>query len=222
MIRQLSGPDLDYWRESCLRTERCQDCIAIAPHAVTQPLKQGEVPNPPVRTRILFVGVAPTAQKGRNGGAHFYSAPTDALRKGLFRALDRIFESDLMEGDERGLSEGIRRFIDHGYFFLHAAKVRPFYDDAPPPVVLKRCASIHLKPEIAFLAPLAVCFLGKNNLGIVARELFGKELTEVVEKVSIGSWNGWAAIAPQPIRGWDDTTERVIRELDVVAGGRGA
>ena len=217
-INQPSGPDADSWLELCWRVEQCYDCVAMAPHAVTRPLKRGEVPHPPASTRMLFVGVAPTAQKGLNGGAHFYSSPTDALRKGLFRVLDRLLESHLVEANDRGLSEGTRRFIDLGYFFLHAAKVRPFYDDAPPPVVLKRCALAHLGPELCFLAPLAVCFLGKNNLGIVARQLFGTELSATPERTSIGSWHGWAAIAPQPIRGWDNETERIIRDLDAAVG----
>lgn len=215
------APDSDRWSELCARIEKCHDCIALAPHAVTKPLKRGEVPDPPSRTRILFIGVAPTAQKRLNGGSHFYSSSTDALRTGLFHVLDRIFGSDLVEANNRSLSKGTRRFIDLGHFFLHAGKVRPFYDDAPPPDVLRRCASVHLGPEIGLLAPRAVCLLGKNNLGVVARELFGTDLVDGIGDVSIGAWRGSAAIAPQPIRGWDDRTERIIRELDLVASRGG-
>jgi uracil-DNA glycosylase len=208
------------WQDICLGVEKCLECIRVAPQAVTQPLKRGDVPDPPRRTRILFVGVAPTAQKKRNAGNHFYSSQTDALRIGLFKVLDRVFESDLSVRNATSLNDSTQRFIRLEYFFIHAAKVRPFYDDAPPPAVLELCSSIHLKLEIGVIAPEAVCFLGKNNLSAVAQRLFGKDVGESVEEVSMGSWKGYAAVAPQPRRGWEEATERVIRQLDVAARKR--
>jgi uracil-DNA glycosylase len=206
------------WQNICLDVEKCLECIRLAPQAVTHSLRRGEVPDPPRHTRILFVGVAPTAQKKRNAGTHFYSSQTDALRVGLFKVLDRVFESDLVARNATGLNEGTQRFIGLGYFFIHAAKVRPFYDDAPPSAVLELCSSIHLKVEIGIVAPKAVCFLGKNNLSEVARRIFEKEVGESVEGVSMGSWKGYAAVAPQPRRGWEEATECVIRRLDAATG----
>ena len=86
--------------------------------------------------------------------------------------------------------------------------------------MLELCSSSHLKLEIGILAPAAVCFLGKNNLSEVARRMFGKEVGEPVEEVLMGSWKGHAAVAPQPRRGWEEATERVISQLDAATRKR--
>lgn len=177
---------------------------------VVDPLEFGEIPDPPTKINILFVGVAPTRREGRNKGRHFYSSVGDSLRRGLFRLLSRHFEIALTDLSRE---EGNRAFHAHGFFFVHAGKVRPVAHDAPPVEPLVYCANRHLRDEIEILQPKAICFLGLNNLVSVTRSLFGRQVSETPQRASIDEWTGWVALAPQPVRGNEKRAKLVIEKL---------
>ncbi|HET7342347.1 MAG TPA: uracil-DNA glycosylase family protein [Methylomirabilota bacterium] len=172
-----------------------------------------EIPGPPPDLKLLFVGVAPTAAGGQSRGGHFYSDSADRLRRGLF---DLLSEPDFgLALRDLSLRDGNQRFHEAGYFFLHAAKVRPVTTDAPPTEAIIHCARRHLAREIEFLRPRSICFLGTNNLRSVARDLFGKEIGPECRPVTLttGTWNGLAAVTHQPRRGWQDVTRRTLRAM---------
>ena len=62
----------------------CQECSRLEGGVVGQPLEPAELPAPPERVDVLFVGVAPAALNGKHRGRHFWSSPTDPRRIGLF------------------------------------------------------------------------------------------------------------------------------------------
>lgn len=139
---------------------------------VINPLALGQIPEPPPAVDILFVGVTPTAHEGRNKGAHFYSSSKDPLRMGLFSLLGRAEFGLNLAG--LSLAEENKAFHEAGCFFVHAAKVRPIADPAPPSDAIAFCAARHLRYEILLLRPKAVCFLGVNNASFAAAALLAK------------------------------------------------
>ena len=204
---------LERWRALQREIVRCQECSRRWPDEVVRPLAVGEIPDPPDRIDILFVGVAPTAENGPSRGTHFYSSETDLLRTGLFRLLaERDFGVRLIG---LGRDEGNRRFHEARCFFVHCAKVRPNDKPAPPVEVIQFCAQRHLKKEIAVLDPRVVCFLGKNNAAPVASDLFGQSIGETPERVQPEWWRegGLAVVALQPRRGWESRTKAVLKLL---------
>jgi hypothetical protein len=88
------------------------------------------MPQPPERVKLLFVGVAPTPEKGGSRGGRFCTSATDKLRIGLFRLLDDAPFNLSLSG--LSLVDGNRRLFEVGLFFLHAAKVRPITELLPP------------------------------------------------------------------------------------------
>lgn len=199
------------WRRIQTEISNCRDCCIRWPDKVVQPLREGELPDPPKEIDILFIGVAPTPQNGPFRGGHFYSSETDSLRVGLFKLLaEEEFGIPLVGCD---LSNGNLRFHSVGCFFLHAAKVRPCEDSAPPKEAIAFCVARHLRQEILLLRPRALCFLGKNNAAVAARVLFGRKIGHEPEVVSLQDWTGLAAVAHQPRRGWDPKTRHVLRDL---------
>ncbi len=188
----------------------CRECTERWRGLVVDPLQIGEIPSPPVNVRILFVGVAPTNMSGRNKGAHFYSTSKDNLRSGLFKLLQRFIKNPL-----QGLSleEGNEIFHQHNFFFVHAGKVRPVGQNAPPVESLLYCSGQHLKKEICSLNPKTICFLGKNNLAKVVQSFFGKEIGEKPMLVSLNGWKGWVTLAPQPLRGGEKRTALILKNL---------
>lgn len=192
------------WIELQAGIERCTVCLHLRPSEVSTPLCCGEIPVPPAIIRVLFVGVAPTRPGGNSRGAHFYSNGADLLRTGLFRALDRSpFRTRLVEANSRSQQEADSVFHQAGFFFVHAGKIRPTRRDAPPTVVLETCAREHLLAEIQLLQPRVVCLLGgtRGHLPRVARALFGRQIRDVPERVSVESWDGHATVTTQPRRG---------------------
>src|SRR5262245_28474672 len=149
------------WNQIESEIASCTECVSHWPREVCQPLRVGEIPAPPGRVKLLFVGVAPTPSEGASRGGHFYASATDKLRIGIFRLLDdapfRLSLSGL------SLDEGNRKFLEPGLFFLHAAKVRPIHDLSPPHDCMRHCARRHLRVEIEHIAPQAICFVGLNN-----------------------------------------------------------
>jgi hypothetical protein len=100
-----------------------------------------------------------------------------------------------------------------GCFFVHCAKVRPIRDPAPPTETIHFCAARHLQAEIPVLSPRAICFLGKNNAGPVAMELFVAPIDTTPVSVTLDGWRGLAVVAPQPRRGWEGATRLVLNRL---------
>jgi dephospho-CoA kinase len=185
------------WRDIQQRIATCRECVDPASPSLAGPLQPGEIPEPPETVEVLFVGVAPTALQGPNRGTHFYSSQSDALRRALFHLLSEPGRGLPLQG--LNLEEGNARFHAAGCFFVHAAKVRPLRELAPPPEVIRSCALRHLQQEIVALAPRAVCFLGRKTEP-AARALFGRRLGRVIQAVELGAWRGHAVIAPQPLR----------------------
>jgi|SRR5438876_1963128 len=102
---------------------------------------------PPSRVRVLFVGVAPPAN-----GHHFYTDPSDNLRRGLFDVLHELGRP----------CRDLEGFITRGFFLVHTAKCAIRDTTAPDIRVSKFCSSIHLQREIECLAPDGLCFLSKK------------------------------------------------------------
>lgn len=199
------------WESLQAAVSGCYRCLTGWPGSVTRPLRIDEIPDPPQDVGILFVGVAPTPQEGPTAGEHFYSSPRDLLREGLFRLLSE--PSFGLQLADLSLVEGNGTFHSARCFFVHAAKVRPIKDPAPPHDEIACCALTHLAHELIFLKPRAVCFLGKSNAAVAAAALFGRGLGEVPEVVSFGQWAGIAAVAKQPRRGWERDTRDVVNAL---------
>jgi hypothetical protein len=104
-------------------------------------------PTPPSRVRVLFVGVAPPTK-----ARHFYTDPSDNLRRGLFAVLNELGRP----------CHDIHSFIARGFFLVHTAKCAIRGTTAPDVRVSKFCSSIHLRKEIECVAPDGLCFLSKN------------------------------------------------------------
>jgi uracil-DNA glycosylase len=189
----------------------CGECCKKWPHDVINPLSTSEIPDPPKVVDILFVGVAPTRQEGQNRGTHFYSSPHDPLRNALFRLL----AEDPFSLSLAGLKwkEAIQQFHQSNCFFVHAAKIRPILKDAPPCAAITFCAQRHLLEEIQVIHPQALCVIGKSKVGPVTRRIFGSSLSEEPCTITIGSWTGVVAIAPQPVRGQGQKTKAVLSKL---------
>jgi uracil DNA glycosylase superfamily protein len=102
---------------------------------------------PPESVRVLFVGVAPP-----KNGRHFYTDPSDKLRRGLFDVLAQLGRPTRTVND----------FIARGFFLVHTAKCAIRGTTKPNLGVSKLCASTHLRREIECLLPDGLCFLSKN------------------------------------------------------------
>jgi len=103
--------------------------------------------DPPEPIRVLFVGVAPPRT-----GRHFYTDPSDNLRRGLFDVLAELGRPCRTVGG----------FIERGFFLVHTAKCAIRGTTKPNLDVSKLCASVHLTKEIECLMPDGLCFLSKN------------------------------------------------------------
>ena len=102
---------------------------------------------PPTALRVLFVGVAPPET-----GRHFYTDPSDNLRRGLFDILRELHRP----------CDSVSDFIGRGFFLVHTAKCAIRETTKPSLRVSKLCSSTHLYREIECLAPDGLCFLSKN------------------------------------------------------------
>jgi|GEM_PF-3255775 len=198
------------WQDSQRDISTCEECVDRWRGQVTGPLQIGEIPDPPSFIKILFVGVAPTDQEGKNKGNHFYSAAGDNLRNGLFWLINERF---LVPLNGLSLENAKNTFHQHGYFFIHAGKTRPVGQDAPPREALMYCANRHLRAEISILNPLAICFLGLNSLAPVTQSLFERQIAEVPVRTSLDRWIGWVVLAPQPLRGGEKRTALILEKL---------
>lgn len=199
------------WSQIQVDIASCAECTTGWANEVCRPLSVGEVPTPPERVRLLFVGVAPTPHEGRSRGAHFYSSVTDRLRVGVFRLLRHAPFNLSLSG--LSLSDGNRSFFEAGLFLLHAAKVRPIRKLSPPHDCVRHCAGHHLRAEIEHLAPGGVCFIGLGNAAPAAEELFGAGVGSKPQQCRLGSWSGLVAVAPQPIRGHAPRTKEIVKHL---------
>lgn len=202
---------LSCWREIQSQIARCGECCKKWPNDVIRPLNTSEMPDPPEMVNILFVGVAPTRQEGKNKGTHFYSSPQDPLRRELFRLLaEKPFSLPLAEHNGE---DNIRAFHESKCFFVHAAKVRPIATDAPPEAVIAFCATRHLLEEIQFIRPRAVCILSKTKVGPATAAIFGLPILDEPLTVTVGDWTGLVVTAPQPVRGGASRTKEILSKL---------
>ena len=202
---------LKQWHHSQSRIAQCMECCQKWPGDVVCPLGVSEIPDPPDVVKVLFIGVAPTRQGGTNNGTHFYSSDHDNLRAGLFSVLAMApFDLPLTE---LFWKDAIKRFHDANCFFLHAAKVRPVLKDAPPAYAIAFCARRHLLDEIQIIQPRTVCILSKTKVGPLTEQIFGTPLFEDPQLLSIGTWTGLAAVAPQPVRAQASNTRAVLSKL---------
>jgi hypothetical protein len=205
------------WAVCKERIAACHECLDRWPSRVEQPLGVNEVPNPSLDVSILFVGVAPPP-RGRDDDdevGHFYSNPCDRLRLGLFHVLDRVFQTDITKRNRVGRDSGTTAFLDAGFFFLHAAKVRPCRGRlAPPRRVMRFCAQQHLRNEVLLLQPHSICFLGAKNAAPAAEAMFGRHIGEVPEQGEIRGtdetevWRGQVVATVQPVRGTKEGRNR--------------
>lgn len=215
-------PRLEEWKQLQQEIADCSECCNRWPHKVTRPLSVGEIPDPPLEIDVLFVGVAPTAQRGNNG-KHFYSWRRDNLRRGLFAVLENEFRIPLTG---LSLDEGNRRFHKEGFFFVHSAKVRPIGGIAPPSEVIESCAKCHLIKEILTLNPCTICFLGFNTHAATSA-IFQQNIFDIPIKASLRPdavplgerrlvWEGRVALSRQPLpynRGSREAAAMVLRRL---------
>jgi len=200
------------WEEIQGEIARCQECVVQWPHDVCHPLSVGEIPTPPGKVRVLFVGVAPTAERGKNKGHHFYSSSHDNLRKGLFEKVLAATPFALLFVGQ-SLAEQFRIFHDAGFFFVHCAKIRPIRENAPPIECIRFCAQQHFSKELFTISPRAVCFLGKGNAGPVAKKIFGLTIDEKPVVAHFGPWTGRVVVAAQPVWSNDSKTKLSVEQL---------
>lgn len=216
-MRRITDAQLQKWQKCKEDTANCAECVGRWPRDVKAPLDARELPDPVSPIKILFVGVAPTPTNGRNKGTHFYSNKDDQLRVGLFKVLDKLDGTDFTNRNRSSAEAGTSTFLKAGFFFVHAAKVRPIGRPAPRSEIVCFCARRHLQAEIPVLAPEAVCFLGRKA-GAAAKKVLGSGVSEEPIQVMIQGWNGAVAIALQPVRGTragknSDRTATTIKKL---------
>ncbi len=199
----------------------CRKCREKWSKEITSPLSVGEIPDPPQKVKLLFVGVAPTPSRGKNKGNHFYSDVSDTLRVELFKMLDTLLENaNLSHRNASSKEDGDSAFHGLSFFFVHAAKVRPITKSSPSHSAIRFCARRHLAHEIQALKPSVVCFLGAIHAAPAAYELFGDAMGEEPIDASLGgcSWRGKVLLAPQPVRAGKATAPVVLRRALRAAG----
>lgn len=215
----MTPDELRRWTECKERIASCRECLDRWAPRIEQPLGVDEIPDPRPPVSILFVGVAPppvTVDADDEGG-HFYSNPCDRLRLGVFHIIDRLFTTDLTKRNRESREAGTTAFLDAGFFFLHAAKVRPCRGRlAPTRRVMRFCARRHLAEEICLLKPRGICFLGTTNASpaaeAVCEHALGAEPQEVEVRCTLPSpdesWRGQAIATVQPVRGTKEGRNR--------------
>ncbi|SRR6266849_6750737 len=213
------------WTECKKRIATCRECINRWSPRIEATLRVSEVPDPWCPVSILFVGVAPPplGQDGDQEVGHFYTNPYDRLRLGLFHVLDRIFKTDMIQRNGESCEAGTAAFLHAGFFFLHAAKVRPCRGrSAPTHRIMRFCAQHHLAEEISLVQPQAICFLGKTNATAAAESVFRRKVNdkpvrgEIPDAVGSKKWRGWVVTTVQPVRGTKQgpNSERTIRTIE--------
>ncbi len=217
--------ELQRWTACKHRIAACHECLDRWSSRVEHPLGVDEIPNPCPDVSILFVGVAPPplGTDDDDEVGHFYSNPCDRLRLGLFHVLDRVFKTEMTKRNRVSREAGTTAFLDAGFFFLHAAKVRPCRGRlAPTRRIMRFCAKQHLPDEITLLQPRGICFLGATNAAPAAEAVFRHRIGEVPEQGEIRSangtdaWRGWVVATVQPVRGTKEgrNRERAARSIE--------
>jgi len=148
-------PDSDMnWTEIQDEIKQCKKCKEEGIYEVKCP--DDRIPaSEPQNVKLLFVSEAPPL----NSRYYFYNENSnDRLRNSLFELL----RSDL--GYE---ISSINDFIAAGFYLLPTVKcpsARNGRNAAPAKSVIKLCAEQHLKREIEYIKPEAVCLLGRTAL----------------------------------------------------------
>lgn len=214
----MTPEELQRWTECKERIAACHDCLDRWSPRIEQPLGVGEVPDPRCPVSILFVGVAPPplGKDDDDEVGHFYSNPCDRLRLGLFHVLDSLFKTYMTHRNRDSRESGTAAFLDAGFFFVHAAKVRPCRGrSAPTRRIMRFCAQQHLAEEISVLQPQGICFLGATNAAPAAEAVFQRQVGEMPEQGEIRTvdgnkeWRGWVVATVQPVRGTKEGRNRV-------------
>ena len=197
----------DYWAELQGEIANCARCDSQLPEACVDcppGLIYPQGIKPPKPVRVLFVGVAPPKR-----GSHFYTNPSDNLRRGLFRVLEQL-------GRPCGDVEG---FVARGFFLVHTAKCAIRGTTKPDLQVSEFCSSVHLIKEIECLAPAGLCFLSKKvgfpvyaglsaHWGFPGLPEFGKLNTLIVNDSSVQVMaTAW------PGRGHEELTRQHVESL---------
>ena len=224
----MNPEELRRWAECKERIASCHECLNHWSPRIEAPIGTKEVPNPKPPISILFVGVAPPPH-GKDEDedvGHFYSNPCDRLRVGLFHVIDRTYKTNLTKQNRDSREAGTTAFLDAGFFFLHAAKVRPCRGHSAPTVrIIRFCARLHLVEEICLLKPHGVCFLGTSYAAPAAEAIFGFPLGDDPKEVEIAcadqkeGWRGLAVATVQPVRGTKEGRNRE-RTSKVIEGLR--
>jgi len=142
------------WTEIQERINRCKKCKEEGFYEVRCP--DDRIPtSEPQKVKLLFVSEAPPL----NTRYYFYNENSnDRLRNSLF---------ELLRGDLGYEISSINDFIAAGFFLLPTVKcpsARNGRNAAPAKSVINLCAEPHLKREIEYIKPEAVCLLGRTAL----------------------------------------------------------
>lgn len=173
------------WTEIQDEIKRCKKCKEEGIYGVRCPDDRIPV-SAPQNVKLLFVSEAPPL----NSQYYFYyENSNDRLRNSLF---------ELLRSDRGYEINSIADFIAAGFFLLPTVKcpsARNRRNTAPAKSVIKLCAEQHLKREIEYIKPEAVCLLGRTALQgfLILRNLWdvqvqdsmdiGRTLSEAAGKV---------------------------------------
>lgn len=197
----------DCWARIQMDVTSCVRCGAALPEVGVECPPGPLYPlglKPPDPVRVLFVGVAPP-----ENGRHFYTDPSDNLRRGLFDVLGQLGRP----------CQTVEDFIRRGFFLVHTAKCAIRGTTKPKLSVSQFCASMHLRREIECLMPDGLCFLSKNIAFPVYSDLlcrwatpgrveFGELTTVVVNDKRVQ-----AIATAWPGRGHEVLTKAHVRSL---------
>ena len=223
----MTPEELERWTACKARIAACHECLDRWSPRIERPLGVGEVPDPHFPVSILFVGVAPPplGKDDDDEVGHFYSNPCDRLRLGFFNVLDRVFKTDMTQRNRDSRGDGTAAFVNAGFFFVHAAKVRPCRGrSAPTRRIMRFCARQHLAEEIALLRPQGICFLGTTNAAPAAEAVLKRQVGEIPEQGEIlasdgaKQWRGWVVATVQPVRGTKEgrNRERAAKTIELM------
>jgi len=179
------------WDEIQLKIKNCTKCKKENQLQVSFRIKK--IPTiKPRKTRLLFISEAPPL-----GKSYFYwENVNDTLRKRIFRILNELgYKINNLED-----------FVSSGFYLVPTVKCASQKNEKntkPSDKVIKLCVK-HLKNEIEFIKPKAICLLGRTalygfsllfpekfkfqNLKDVAGQIREVKIKDRVTKVMISYW----------------------------------
>ena len=173
------------WEIAQNQIEECRRCEKDNVQYLVVPEKKRHPSFPPPQpTRLLFISVAPPW-----GGSYFWDdTRPDALRKGLFEALQKA---------EQSIST-LSEFHDQGFFLVPAVKCPSCgneKDHHPASTALKNCAEF-LHKECEILSPRRILALGKIPMQSASRA-FGLNIPPKVKEYRNKTW--WVTLGDREI-----------------------